>query len=50
MRKLSERRVMDQYELKARCLALPGAVEDLPFGDEVSVFKVGPPPSASRRA
>ena len=24
---------MDQYKLKARCLALPGAVEDLPFGD-----------------
>ena len=41
---------MDQYELKARCLALPGAVEDLPFGDEVSVFTVGPPPSPSRRA
>jgi predicted DNA-binding protein (MmcQ/YjbR family) len=41
---------MDQYELKARCLALPGAVEDLPFGDEISVFKVGPPPPASRRA
>ena len=32
---------MDQHELKARCLALPGAVEDFPFGDEVSVFKVG---------
>jgi predicted DNA-binding protein (MmcQ/YjbR family) len=25
---------------KAACLALPGAVEDFPFGDEVSVFKV----------
>ena len=32
---------MDQYELKARCLALPGAVEDFPFGDEASVFKAG---------
>jgi len=32
---------MDQHELQAACLALPGAVEDFPFGDEVSVFKVG---------
>jgi predicted DNA-binding protein (MmcQ/YjbR family) len=32
---------MDQHELRARCLALPGAVEEFPFGDEVSVFKVG---------
>jgi predicted DNA-binding protein (MmcQ/YjbR family) len=32
---------MDQHELKAQCLDLPGAVEDFPFGDEVSVFKVG---------
>jgi len=32
---------MDQHDLKARCLVLPGAVEDFPFGDEVSVFKVG---------
>ena len=32
---------MDQHEVKAQCLALPGAVEDFPFGDEVSVFKVG---------
>ena len=32
---------MDQHELKAQCLALPGAVEEFPFGDEVSVFKVG---------
>jgi len=31
---------MDPQELKAACLALPGAVEDFPFGDEVSVFKV----------
>jgi predicted DNA-binding protein (MmcQ/YjbR family) len=33
--------VMDQQELKTACLALPGAVEEFPFGDEVSVFKVG---------
>jgi predicted DNA-binding protein (MmcQ/YjbR family) len=32
---------MDGRELKAACLALPGAQEDFPFGDEVSVFKVG---------
>ena len=32
---------MDQHELKARCLALPGASEEFPFGDEVSAFKVG---------
>jgi predicted DNA-binding protein (MmcQ/YjbR family) len=32
---------MDQDQLKAVCLALPGAQEDFPFGDEVSVFKVG---------
>src|SRR5262245_66022477 len=31
---------MDAQELKAACLALPGAVEDFPFGGEVSVFKV----------
>ena len=31
---------MDPQQLKAACLALPGAVEDFPFGDEVSVFKV----------
>jgi predicted DNA-binding protein (MmcQ/YjbR family) len=31
---------MDQHELKAQCLALPGASEEFPFGDEVSVFKV----------
>ena len=31
---------MDAQELKAACLALPGAAEDFPFGDEVSVFKV----------
>ena len=32
---------MDQDELKAACLALPGSAEEFPFGDEVSVFKVG---------
>ncbi len=32
---------MNQHELKAQCLALPGSYEDFPFGDEVSVFKVG---------
>ena len=31
---------MNPQELKAACLALAGAVEDFPFGDEVSVFKV----------
>ena len=34
-------RVVDPHELKTQCLALPGAVEEFPFGDEVSVFKVG---------
>ena len=32
---------MDPRDLKALCLGFPGAVEDFPFGDEVSVFKVG---------
>jgi predicted DNA-binding protein (MmcQ/YjbR family) len=27
--------------LREKCLALPGASEEFPFGDEVSVFKVG---------
>ena len=27
--------------MKALCLGFPGAIEDFPFGDEVSVFKVG---------
>ncbi len=31
---------MDADELKQRCLALPAAVEEFPFNDEVSVFKV----------
>jgi predicted DNA-binding protein (MmcQ/YjbR family) len=32
---------VDRHELKALCVGFPGAVEDFPFGDEVSVFKVG---------
>ncbi len=32
---------MDWRELRERCLAWPGSVEEFPFGDEVSVFKVG---------
>ena len=32
---------MDSRELKSRCMGLPGASEEFPFGDEVSVFKVG---------
>ena len=32
---------MDRHELRTMCLAFPGAVEEFPFGDEVSVFKVG---------
>jgi predicted DNA-binding protein (MmcQ/YjbR family) len=32
---------MDARALKEQCLALPGAREEFPFGDEVSVFKVG---------
>jgi predicted DNA-binding protein (MmcQ/YjbR family) len=32
---------MDQHKLKARCMDMPGAREEFPFGDEVSVFKVG---------
>ena len=32
---------MDRHELKEQRLALPGAREEFPFGDEVSVFKVG---------
>ena len=32
---------MDKHELKTRCLAPAGASEEFPFGDEVSVFKVG---------
>jgi predicted DNA-binding protein (MmcQ/YjbR family) len=32
---------MDAAELRAWCLAQPGAGEDFPFGPETSVFKVG---------
>jgi predicted DNA-binding protein (MmcQ/YjbR family) len=32
---------MNGRELQQHCLALPGATEEFPFGDEVSVFKVG---------
>jgi predicted DNA-binding protein (MmcQ/YjbR family) len=32
---------VDAGELKDLCLALPGAGEEFPFNDEVSVFKVG---------
>ena len=32
---------IESDELRARCLSLPQALEDFPFGDEVSVFKVG---------
>jgi predicted DNA-binding protein (MmcQ/YjbR family) len=31
---------MTASELRRWCLARPGATEDFPFGDEVSVFKV----------
>ncbi len=31
---------MDASDLRALCLALPGAVEDFPFGPDASVFKV----------
>ncbi|HXS61582.1 MAG TPA: MmcQ/YjbR family DNA-binding protein [Streptosporangiaceae bacterium] len=32
---------MNASELKELCLTLPAAVEEFPFNDEVSVFKVG---------
>ena len=32
---------MDPDELRDWCLAQPGAIEDFPFGPEVSVFKAG---------
>lgn len=32
---------MTPAALRKACLALPGAVEDFPFGPETSVFKVG---------
>ena len=34
-------RELTAERLRERCLALPGAGEEFPFGDEVSVFKVG---------
>ena len=34
-------RELTAWRLRERCLALPGASEEFPFGDEVSVFKVG---------
>ena len=32
---------MTASELRAYCLAMPGAVEEYPFGPSASVFKVG---------
>ncbi|MGH9153508.1 MAG: MmcQ/YjbR family DNA-binding protein [Acidimicrobiales bacterium] len=32
---------MRSDDLRARCLAKAGAVEDFPFGEQVSAFKVG---------
>lgn len=32
---------MDAAELRSCCLAMPGAVEEYPFGPTASVFKVG---------
>ncbi len=32
--------VVDADQLRRYCLVKPGAVEDFPFGDDVSVFKV----------
>lgn len=32
---------MTRDEVLEACTALPGAIEDYPFGDEVAVFKVG---------
>jgi predicted DNA-binding protein (MmcQ/YjbR family) len=32
---------MQPDEVRTLCLGMPGASEDFPFGDEVSVFKVG---------
>jgi predicted DNA-binding protein (MmcQ/YjbR family) len=34
-------RELTAQRLRERCLGLPGASEEFPFGDEVSVFKVG---------
>jgi predicted DNA-binding protein (MmcQ/YjbR family) len=32
---------MTPAQLRRRCLSMPGATEDFPFGEGVSVFKVG---------
>lgn len=32
---------MSPDDLRELCLDLPGAIEDFPFGEQVSVFKVG---------
>ena len=32
---------MNAKELKAACLALKGAIEDFPFGPDITVFKAG---------
>jgi predicted DNA-binding protein (MmcQ/YjbR family) len=32
---------MTPDQLRRRCLSMPGATEDFPFGEGVSVFKVG---------
>ena len=37
---MAERELTAQ-RLREQCLGLPGASEEFPFGDEVSVFKVG---------
>ena len=34
-------RELTARRLREQCLGLPGASEEFPFGDEVSVFKVG---------
>jgi predicted DNA-binding protein (MmcQ/YjbR family) len=41
IREILDAMVMNASELKELCLALPGAGEEFPFNDEVSVFKVG---------
>ncbi|MDQ6740479.1 MAG: MmcQ/YjbR family DNA-binding protein [Actinomycetota bacterium] len=40
---------MDRQQLRGLCLALPGTLEDFPFGPESSVFKVRAPVSGSFR-
>ena len=36
-----DRPVLGPARLRRSCLRLPGSVEEFPFGEEVSVFKVG---------